>query len=384
MTAALHKKTWRSIFIILAILIAAAAWYFTRPAPSKVELVKVERGLVEATVNNTRSGTIKACRRAKLSAPAGGQIAHLLVKKGERVKAGQILLELWNKDLQAQASVADEALSTTKTQERQACLQADLAESEARRAESLREKGFISPEGMDQKNSAARIARAGCEAAKGMTEQSRSRIAAARADLDRLVLKAPFGGIVAEISSELGEYATPSPPGIPTPPSIDLIDDSCLYVSAPIDEVDAGRVKAGQPVRITLDAIKGQSFPGHISRIAPYVLEVEKQARTVEVEVTFDELPSSDRLLVGYSADVEIVYATHDNVLRIPTQALLDQKHVLYYNTRGMLEDRTVKTGLANWDETEITEGLNEGDRIVLNLDQAGVKAGARVQPEKK
>lgn len=384
MTAALHKKTWRSIFIILAILIAAAAWYFTRPAPPIVELVKVERGRVEATVNNTRSGTIKACRRAKLSAPAGGQIAHLLVKKGERVKAGQILLELWNKDLQAQASVADETLTTAKTQERQACLQADLAESEARRAESLREKGFISAEGMDQKNSAARIARAGCEAAKGMTEQSRSRIAAARADLDRLVLKAPFDGIVAEISSELGEYATPSPPGIPTPPSIDLIDDSCLYVSAPIDEVDASRIETGQPVRITLDAIKGLSFAGHIRRIAPYVLEVEKQARTVEVEVNFDRLPSSDRLLVGYSADVEIIHAEHDNVLRIPTQALLDQKHVLYYNARGMLEDRTVKTGLANWDETEITAGLNEGDRIVLNLDQAGVKAGARVQPEKK
>lgn len=384
MTAALHKKTWRSIFIILAILIATAAWYFTRPAPPIVEFVKVERGRVEATVNNTRSGTIKACRRAKLSAPAGGQIAHLLVKKGERVKAGQILLELWNKDLQAQASVADEALTTAKTQERQACLQADLAESEARRAESLREKGFISAEGMDQKNSAARIARAGCEAAKGMTEQSRSRIAAARADLDRLVLKAPFDGIVAEISGELGEYATPSPPGIPTPPSIDLIDDSCLYVSAPIDEVDASRIETGQPVRITLDAIKGLSFAGHIRRIAPYVLEVEKQARTVEVEVNFDRLPSSDRLLVGYSADVEIIHAEHDNVLRIPTQALLDQKHVLYYNARGMLEDRTVKTGLANWDETEITAGLNEGDRIVLNLDQAGVKAGARVQPEKK
>ena len=383
MTAALHKKIWRSIFILLlAILITAAVWYFTRPAPPRVELVKVERGKVEATVNNTRSGTIKACRRAKLSAPAGGQISHLLVKKGERVKSGQILLELWNKDLEAQARLADEALITAQNQEKQACFQADLAQQEAERAAKLLTKGFISPEGMDQKNSAARVARAGCEAAKGISEQSRSRIAAAHADLDRLVLRAPFDGIVAEISGELGEYATPSPPGIPTPPSIDLIDDSCLYVSAPIDEVDAARIQVGQTVLITLDAIKGQSFAGRIRRIAPYVLELEKQARTVEVEVDFAGFPATDRLLVGYSADVEIIYAKHDNVLRIPSQTLLDGMHVLYYN-HGVLEDRTVSTGLANWDETEITAGLNEGDQIVLNLDQAGVKAGARVQPGK-
>ena len=383
MTAALHKKTWRSFFILSAILITGALWYFTRPAPLRVELVKVERGKVEATVNNTRSGTIKACRRAKLSAPAGGQIAHLLVQKGERVKKGQILLELWNKDLEAQARLADEALITAQNQEKQACFQADLAQQEAERAAKLLAKGFISKEGMDQKNSAARIAQAGCDAAKSMTEQGMSRIAAARADLDRLVLRAPFDGIVAEISGELGEYATPSPPGIPTPPSIDLIDDSCLYISAPIDEVDAARIQVGQTARITLDAIKGQSFAGRVKRIAPYVLELEKQARTVEVEVDFADFPAADRLLVGYSADVEIIYAKHDNVLRIPSQALLDGKHVLYYN-HGVLEDRTVNTGLANWDETEITAGLNEGDQIVLNLDQAGVKAGAKVQPEKK
>ncbi len=382
MKAALHKRTW--LAILLAALIAAVLWHYTRPAPPIVELVSAQRGKVEATVNNTRSGTIKACRRAKLSAPAGGQIVRLKVKKGERVKKGQVLLELWNKDIQAQESVAREAFSTARDQEKQSCLQADLAEREAARAEKLEQKGFISHEGMDQKNAAARIARAGCDAARNATEQSRSRIKAARADLDRLVLKAPFDGVVADISGELGEYATPSPPGIPTPPSIDLIDDSCLYVSAPIDEVDASRVKLGQAVRITLDAIKGKSFKGHVRRIAPYVLELEKQARTVEVEVDFDEPPTSDKLLVGYSADVEIVYATHDNVLRIPTQALLDGKHVLYYGPEGLLEDRMVGTGLANWDETEITEGLKEGDRVVLNLDQAGAKAGARVQPEKK
>jgi HlyD family secretion protein len=370
------------------VLLAVAAWYFTRPAPLRVQLVKVERGMVEATVSNTRAGTVKPCRRAKLAASSGGQIEHLLVKKGQRVKEGEVLLELWDKDLQAQQRLAQEQLATAQTQEQQACVQADLAEKEADRAQQLKEKGFISAEGLDQKVSAAKISRAGCEVARSQIDQSKSRIAVARAGLQRMVLRAPFDGIVADISGELGEYATPSPPGIPTLPAIDLIDDRCMFVSAPIDEVDAANIKAGQVARITLDAVKGKTFAGKVKRVAPYVLEIEKQARTVEVEVAFDEPPSEENLLVGYSADVEIVHTSHANVLRIPTQALLpaqtaqEAKRVLLYGADGVLEERAVTTGLANWDHTEIISGLNEGDQIVMSLDQAGVKAGVRVQPE--
>ena len=172
------------------------------------------------------------------------------------------------------------------------------------------------------------------------------------------------------------------PPGIPTLPAIDLIDESCMYVSAPIDEVDAANVKVGQMARITLDAIKGKTFAGKVKRIAPYVLELEKQARTVEVEVEFSKRPEEQNLLVGYSADVEIIYDSHENVLRIPTQALLEGKKVLLYRPDGKLEERAVTTGLANWERTEITSGLAEGDRIVISLDREGVKAGAKVKPE--
>src|ERR1019366_894205 len=155
------------------VLLAIAAWYFTRPAPLRVQLTKVERGVVEATVSNTRAGTVKPCRRTKFDPSEGGQIAHLLVKKGQRVKANQILLELWNDDLQAQAQLAQEQLGTAQTQAQQACMQADLAEKEAERALQLKERGFISAEGVDQKASAAKVSRAGCEAARSEIEQSR-------------------------------------------------------------------------------------------------------------------------------------------------------------------------------------------------------------------
>ena len=370
-------------YLAVLLLLAAAAWYFTRPEPVRVQLSKAERGTVEATVSNTRAGTVKPCRRAKLAPPVGGQIAHLLVKKGERVKADQVLLELWNDDLQAQVQLTEQQLKTANTRVDEVCTVADLSRKEAVRARQLRERGFISAEGLERAEADAKAKQASCMAARSEIAQSRSRIDVAQAGLRRMVLRAPFDGVVADISGELGEYATPSPPGIPTPPAIDLIDDRCMFVSAPIDEVDAANIKAGQVSRIVLDAIKGKSFAGKVKRVAPYVLELEKQARTVEVEVEFVEPPTAENLLVGYSADVEIVHASHEKVLRIPTQTLLEGKRVLLYRiSDGVLEERVVATGLANWEYTEITSGLNEGDQIVMSLDQAGVKAGARVQPE--
>jgi len=371
------------IYFIVLSLLAIAAWYFTRPAPLSVQLTRVERGLVEATVSNTRAGTVKACRRAKLAAPAGGQISRLLVKKGQRVKADQVLLELWDEDLQAQLQLAEQQLKTVTSRIDEVCTIAEQSSKAAERARQLRERGFISADSLERAEADAKAKQASCATARSEIAQSRSRVDVARAGLQRMILRAPFDGVVADISGELGEYATPSPPGILTLPAIDLIDDSCMFVSAPIDEVDAASIKVGQEGRITLDAIKGKTFAGKVKRIAPYVLELEKQARTVEVEVEFVDAPNDENLLVGYSADVEIVHSSRDNVLRIPTQTLLEGNRVFLYQA-GVLEDRTVTTGLANWEHTEIISGLKDGDQIVLTLDQDGVKAGARVQPEVK
>jgi HlyD family secretion protein len=195
----------------------------------------------------------------------------------------------------------------------------------------------------------------------------------------RTVLVAPFDGTVAKIVGEVGEYSTPSPPGVPTPPAIDLIDESCLYVKAPMDEIDAPKLRAGQPVRISLDAMPKQSFAGKVRRVAPYVTAVEKQSRTVDIEAAFDEPTRVGRLLVGYSADVEVVLDAHDDVLRVPTAALLEGGRALVVGADGRLEERTIKVGLANWEYTEVVAGVSAGERLVTSLERPGVKAGAVV-----
>jgi len=306
----------------------------------------------------------------------------LPVKKGQHVKAGDLLLELWNDDFSARERVSREQLGTARARVTEACQLADAARGEADRARQLHARNFVSAERVARAEAEAQSRGASCAAARTGVAEAQARIAASRADTERTVLRAPFAGIVAEINGELGEYLTPSPPGIPTLPAVDLIDDTCLYVTAPIDEVDAAQLAVGMKGRITLDAYRGKHFTGQVRRIAPYVLALEKQARTVEVEVEFDNPGEAQHLLVGYSADIEVVVLAHEQTIRIPTSALMPNNRVLVLTAAGLLEERKLEIGLSNWEYTEVKAGLTQGDKVVTSLDREGVKAGAKATAE--
>jgi HlyD family secretion protein len=372
------------LLIIGAIVIALIATFFwaTRAKPVPVTLKEIDRGRVEATLANTRAGEVTACMRTKLSTILGGRIEILAVKEGDLVKKGQLLMKLWNDDQRAQQSLADTQVDQAKKQVSEACTIAANATRDAERTAKLYHDGFVSISAYDAARSGAEAKQATCETAKANVRQSDARLAATRVEQGRTVLYAPFDGTVAKIVGEVGEYSTPSPPGVPTPPAIDLIDRTCLYVSAPMDEVDAPKIKVGQPARITIDAYGKRQFESRVRRVAPYVTAVEKQARTVDVEVDFVKPEEVKDLLVGYSANVEIVLEVRDNALRVPTAALLEGGRVLLYRAdNGVLEERKVKTGIANWEYTEILDGLQAGDRIAASLEKEGVKAGAHVTP---
>lgn len=366
---------------LLISFIALIIWYYTRPQPPSVDVATIETGNVEATVVNTRAGTVKSCQRSNLTPASGGQIAKIWIKEGERVQKGQILLELWNEDLKAQRELAQRQLITSQERRRETCILAENARREALRTQQLVEQGFVSSQRADDVNANSRSRHASCDAAIADIQRAEAQIHVAQAGLDRTIIIAPFSGVVAHISGELGEFTTPSPPGIPTPPTIDLIDDTCLYVTAPMDEVDAPKINAGQNARITLDAMPNRIFSGKIRRIAPYVTEIEKQARTVDIEVDFLTIPT-DALLVGYSADVEVILERKENVLRIPTQAVRQNNKVWVINSDHRLFEQSIETGLSNWSFTEIRSGLKEGDKVMISFDQDTLKPGTIVQPK--
>lgn len=368
---------WRAAAIAVGVIgigVAAIAW-FGRPKPVEVETVEVTRGKVDQTVTNTRAGTVKACQRARLAPPMGGQIARLPVKKGDHVERGQVLLELWNDDIRAELQLARKDAAATRALRDQACISAKVARRESDRLASLVERKLVSVELADRAAGEAEAGEAACRAAGEQVLVSQARIDAASARLERTLLRAPFAGIVAEINGEVGEFVTPSPVGIATPPAVDVVDSSCIYITAPIDEVDAPRVRPGMPARVTLDAFKDRSFRAHVRRVAPYVLELEKQARTVEVEAEIEDRDDA-LLLPGYSADLEVILAERPDVLRVPTRALIEGDRVFVLEG-GRVHERKVTTGIGNWEYTEVLQGLAVGDRVVVSIDREGLKDGA-------
>ena len=375
----MKRALWRWILVAVLILPATLLiWHQTRPEAIEIIVKPVDQGLVELTVANTRAGTVKACRRAKLSPSIGGQIAKLTVKEGDSVKAGQLMIELWNRDLVAQAALARRETVSSRARAKAVCLKAEVAQRDAQRLLKLRKTGAVSEEKTDKTVTEAKSLEADCAAAKAAELMSNAQLETAEANLARTRLLAPFDGVVAELNGELHEYVTPSPVGIATPPAVDVIDNSCFYVTAPIDEVDTPAIKVGMSARITLDAFGDRRFDGRVRRIADFVLDREKQARTVDVEVEFIDTADIDHLLAGYSADIEVILKVRQDTLRVPTEAVIENKHVfVYLPDRQTIEKRPIETGLSNWDYTEIRSGLSQNEHVVINVDATGIENGA-------
>lgn len=365
--------------LVLLVLLGLVWWLRSSVLADKpvvVESVAVERGVVEETVSNSRAGTVRSQRRARLSPEVGGRVMELPFREGDRVAAGALLLRLEDDTQQARLRLAQEDLAVARAERERACLAAERANRELERSQRLTD--IVSADRIDQLASQAETAAATCRSAKAGIGRAEAAVAVARTELRQTVLRAPFDAIVAELSIELGEWSTPSPPVMAVPAVIDLIDPSSLYVSAPMDEVDSARIQPGMPARLTVDSHRQTTFAGQVERVAPYVLDVEQQNRTVEIEASLEASALALGLLPGTSADVEVVIETREGVLRVPTLALIDGKKVLVVEG-DRLAERQVEIGLRNWDFVEIVSGVEAGEQVVTSLDRAAVKAGALV-----
>jgi len=353
------------------------------PKPIEVRVVAVERGRVEATLTNSKAGTVRARLRSRLTAETGGRVVEIAHREGEHVNAGELLVRLNDSSLRAQHDLARRGVEVASSRLEEACLRRDRASRELARTKELAERNIASEDVLDALQYAYDTARVTCLAADAELASARAQARAAKAELDKTMIVAPFKGVVAEVSTEVGEWVTPSPPLLTSPAVVDLIDPSALYVSAPMDEVDSARIHAGQVVKLTVDSRPDEVFAASVIRIAPYVLDLEAQNRTVEIEVELDDPALAAELLPGTSADVEVVLEVREGVLRIPTSALLDRDRVLVL-TEGVLEERSVKLGLRNWRYAELQSGLSEGEMVVVSLDRVDVKAGKRAIVEAK
>ncbi len=372
-------QRWLVVGAAVVAVVAALRLTVWRPEVVEVEVARVERGVVEEVVTNSRAGTVKARRRARLSPQTGGRVVELPYRRGDAVAAGAVVLRLDDSVQRARLALAQQDVRTARARAEEACLGAELAVKELARGQALRVDGIASEQVLDGLTSSRDRSAAACRAASAVSAQAEAQVRLVEVELALTRVEAPFAGVLAEVATELGEWITPSPPGVPIPPVLDLIDPTSLYVSAPIDEVEAERLAVGQAVRVTVDTRPGQKLAGNVARVAPFVLDVLEQNRTVEIEVELAEPAVAAGLLPGLSADVEIVISRVDGVLRLPTAAIAEGGKVLLL-ADGRLAERRVETGKRNWQLTEVREGVAEGELVVTSRDSTAVKAGSRAR----
>ncbi len=366
---------WVWITALLVVALVALSRFAFAPKPIAVETATAARGLVEELVANSEAGSVRSRQAATLACDRAGRVTAMRHREGETVPAGEVLLELDVSTASTARHAAYHEREVAAAARQTADASARLADEQFARAEELRRQGVISPEQYDEARTKRDGARSELTAAAARVDAADAAVRVQTNEIAHLQLRAPFEGVLSRRYVEVGETVTAGMP------AFELVALNRLYVTAPIDERDAGSLAPGQSVRVALDAYPGVTWPARLTRVAPVAEEARQQNRTVEIEVDLPVLADHPQPRPGLTADVEVVLSRRDSVLRVPSAAVTEGRRVLRFE-RGRAVARDVKIGMKNWDWTEITGGLVAGDRVITTLDRAGVKDGARVREE--
>jgi HlyD family secretion protein len=399
--------------IVGSILLAGGYWVFAslfsvdKSIPAE-KLAKVEVGSVARSVVAT--GKVEPLSKVEIKSKASGIIKYLYVNAGDRVKEGQLLVELDKETLEAQLKearallkAAEGKLQESKSQGKtiEATLQKSRLEAENRdyefglaeygRYKALFDQGLVPKseiDGAEQKMKSAELNKKALQAAVTVKEAEfeqnertinkiRSEIDQAQAQLERAEenlkyasIRSPIDGIVLSRELEVGDAVSSILQlGSNATLIMTLGDVRELYVKGKVDETDIGVVKVEMPVRVTVDAYKNRVFQGKVFRIAPMGVEKDNVTR---FEVRVSILNDLDLLKVNMSANAEIVLEEHHNVLVIPESSLIyNEKRETFVEvpdkaTATGRRQVAVKTGLSNGARTELLSGLKQGDQVIL------------------
>ena len=317
------------------------------------------------------SATIKAAQQYTLYPAMSGRILQFLLKEGDRVSAGQLIAHLDNTGAALSASTAGEAVTLSKMsakqlQEIQAQLstaveQAKLDSLNYKRQQNLWAQNIGSLSQLEAKKLAAAASKNAVKALQSKLALAQSQLSfnqkqaqnnqgSASKNLSEFDIRSDISGEVYQLLAEKGEWVSPQKP-------IAIVGNSRDYlIHMEVDEVDIAKIQVGQTAIIALDAYKGQSYKGHVTRIIPIM---NAKSQSFEVEAVFDEKPA--QLYPGLNAEVNIVVNRKEKALLIPLSCI-DKNNVV--KTKD--GDITVKTGLRNLEFVEVLEGLTEQSEILM------------------
>jgi HlyD family secretion protein len=397
----------RWIWLALALLAVVAILYsYLHQTPLKVRSIAVERGPIRSVVST--NGKIEPVLNFEAHAPIATTVKRLLVKEGDHVRKGELLLELDNADIRTQAARAQaqikaaqaeqSALKTGGTQEEVLTLNSQLSKARSARDlaqrnldafRRLQQQGAASPGEVRQAEDNLQRAQADVnlleqkqkdrysspEIAKVQAQASEAQASydAAEDAVNKSMVRAPFDGLVYALPVKQGAFVQAG----------DLLlqeaDLAHVLVRAFVDEPDVGRLQSGQRVEVTWDALPGRTWTGTVSTV-PSTVKLRGSRNVGEATCVVDN--KDLRLLPNVNVGVTIVAAEHSNVLTLQRDALRidESKPYVYRIVDNHLKRQTIEFSLQNLTRVEITSGLSEGDRVALPAEDKPLSDGATVK----
>jgi HlyD family secretion protein len=344
----------KKILIGVAIVLVGAAvvganFYFKKKDGVVITAEAVRARDLEAIVS--ASGKLQAKRFVNMSAVQMGRVTRLAVEEGDRVKAGQFLLQIDPNILRGSVQRGEAAVAGARSgleQARVGVATADanlaLARDQAERQRELWKDGLTTREALDQADSMLKVRETELQARQSevrsrehMIQQESAELSTSRYNLDQVTLNAPFDGIVTRRNIEEGENVVVGTMNNAGTQLLTVADMSIVEAELEVDETEIPSVKIGQPARVTIDAIAGETFPGKVTEIGNSPLQTAAQAQAgqqatnFKVVVTLDKAP--DAVRPGFTCSAEITTATRTQAVAVPIQAMAVRE--LVYDKAG-------------------------------------------------
>ena len=365
-----RRRRWVSLATVAVVAAAGAGWYMLQPHPVAVQTTPVVTTYpAQQYVVLNATGYVVAQRKAAIASKASGRLEWLGVAEGSRVKAGEIIARIDNRDVVAQEASAQAAARASRAMLDQAEAEVRDAVMQQKRSEDLLAKGFVSQASVDTAKWRTDRAVAGVANAKAAIAVADANARNAQIAVDFTLIRAPFDGVIVSKSANVGDLVTPFSSAVDSKGAVvNMADMGTLEVEADVSESSLSRIKVGQPCEITLDALPDARFRGRISRIVP---TVDRAKATVMTKVQFERI--DPRVLPEMSAKVaflsqEVTPDEEKPLTAVSPDALATRagKTVVFVVREGAAIEVPVTPGARVGDLTSISGAARTGEKAVL------------------
>jgi RND family efflux transporter MFP subunit len=382
-----RRGRWVMVAVIAVLAAVAGGWFLLQPRAQTVQTTPIVTAYPsQQYVVLNATGYVVAQRKAAISSKATGRLEWLGVAEGSRVKEGDVIARIDDRDVVAQAQSVEASVRAARANVQQSEVERQNAQVEYRRNEELVEKNFISRSALDNAKARLDRAQAGVASAQANLNAAIANARNARVSVDYTQIRAPFDGVILSKSANVGDLVTPFSSATDSKGAVvTMADMSTLEVEADVSESSLAKVHVGQPAEIVLDALPDTRFRGHISRMVP---TVDRAKATVMTKVRFDAI--DPRILPEMSAKVsflsqEVTADQQKPLLAVNPDALSqrDGRTVVFVMREGHAVAVPVTPGVKVGDATSVTGDVKSGDKVVAKP-APSLQSGALVKTAAK